>query len=85
MIRGKIMEFRQVYISKNVDYKKEITYVSNGKVFVSGLGEVEIKECLSHETIDNIEKEVIFALRHKLGLVNIAELTKATEDSNEKD
>lgn len=80
------MEFKQVFISKETNYKKEEIYRATGSIFVEGLGEVSIKECLSIETMLQVEREVIFALRHKLGLICVAEREQVpTEESNEKD
>ena len=43
---------------------------SSAEIEVEGLGTVEIKNCLSAEIISQIEKEVIFNLRAKMGLPN---------------
>ena len=40
----------------------------NAIIDVPGLGEIKIKDCVSKETYDSLCKEVIFALRNKMGL-----------------
>lgn len=55
------MKIISIHLYPNIKY-------SSASIEVPGLGEINIKECISQETYDKISKEVIFVLRNKMGL-----------------
>jgi hypothetical protein len=54
------MKVKSIYVAD--------TPYSTATIEVPGLGEVTIKDCVSKETYDSLCKEVIFALRAKMGI-----------------
>lgn len=61
------MNAESIHIHYKFRYGQATTTTAD--INVPGLGAVEIKNCVSQETIDAIEKEVIIALRQKLGMI----------------
>lgn len=53
----------------NCGYYPDHTTTTCSELFVEGLGNIKITNCLSDETKNIIEKECILALRQKLGQV----------------
>lgn len=41
--------------------------LTSATIFVNGIGQITIKDCISATTIENLQKEIIFVLNQKLG------------------
>ena len=54
----------------HVGYRDEGRRFISATIDVPGLGEVEIRDCLSTETTDRLAVEVAAALRAKMGILN---------------